>query len=307
MPKNLTIWLLATRPQFFTVVVFPILLGTVVAWHIHHIFSLLYLVLSLLAGILTHAGVNVLNDYFDHCNKTDDFNLKPLTPFAGGSRMIQNKLLTVEETYFFGLILLISAVALGLYLVWITGPALLWIGVIGILSGYFYSAPPFSLNSRGIGELLVGINFGTLTVLGAYYVQTGTIDLAPMIVSLPLTCLVTAILYINQFPDYYADKKAGKRNLVVRLGQVQARSIYAWLILSHYLIILLGWLFSYFPSISLLILLTIPLGGFAIKRLYVYYDQPLRLLPAIKVTILLHTTTSLLLIWSFYSHYDAST
>jgi len=132
--KTLTIWIKATRPQFFTVIILPILLGTAIANHLHGVFLPLYFGLSLLAGILTHAAINVLNDYFDHLNKTDDFNHTPLTPFAGGSRMIQKGILTPTETYRFGMLLLIIAISIGLFLVWARGLPLLWIGLIGILS-----------------------------------------------------------------------------------------------------------------------------------------------------------------------------
>lgn len=294
-----SIWLLATRPQFFTVIILPILLGTVIAWHSHQLFSFWYLGLSLSAGTLAHAGVNVLNDYFDHLNHTDDYNLTPLTPFAGGSRFIQRGILSSRQTYYYGWSLLLVAVIIGLTLVWLRGSPLFWLGLLGIGSGYAYSAPPFSFNSRGVGEILVGFNFGLLAVIGAYYVQTQTITLLPIIAALPLTCLVTAILYLNEFPDYLADKQAHKNTLVVRLGLLRARHGYALLIGLNIISVPLGTWFNYLPTWSLLTVLTLPLGITAIKTVYANYDSPSRLIPAIKSTILLHTLTSLLLIVTF--------
>ncbi|HHB91948.1 MAG TPA: 1,4-dihydroxy-2-naphthoate octaprenyltransferase [Thioploca sp.] len=297
--KNLTIWVKATRPQFFTVIILPILLGTAIAWHLQGIFSLIYLILSLLAGIFAHAGINVFNDYFDHLNQTDEFNHSPLTPFAGGSRMIQNGILTITETYWFGLILILVAILIGFFLVAMKGLPLLWIGIFGILSGYFYSAPPLSFIDKGLGELLIGCNFGILSVLGAYYVQTQTLNWIVVIASLPLACLVTAILYINEFPDYNADKRARKNNLVVRLGLISARPIYSILIGLSFFTIIIGVILNGLPLFSLISLLVLPLGFFAIKGLYNYYDEPISLIPAIKNTIMLHTSVSLVLIASF--------
>lgn len=299
--KTLSTWIMATRPQFFTVIILPILLGTAIAWHLQSVFLPLYFGLSLLAGIFAHAGINVLNDYFDHINQTDEFNQTPLTPFAGGSRMIQKGILTPTETYRFGLSLLTIAVSIGLFLVWARGLELLWIGLMGVLSGYFYSAPPFFFQSRGLGELLVGLNFGMLAVLGAYYVQTQTFSLVPIIAALPLTGLVTAILYINEFPDYHADKQAGKNTLVVRLGHHTARPIYTLLIGFSFLTIIFGIIYKHLPLLSLIGLLALPLGLFAIKTLYTHYDKPTTLIPAIKNTIMLHTVVSLVLIFAFLS------
>ncbi|HEC83910.1 MAG TPA: 1,4-dihydroxy-2-naphthoate octaprenyltransferase, partial [Thioploca sp.] len=294
--KTLTTWIMATRPQFFTVIILPILLGTAIAWHLQGVFLPLYFGLSLVAGIFTHAGINVLNDYFDHLNGADDFNQTPLSPFAGGSRMIQKGILTAAETYRYGLLLLSIAVGIGLFLVWARGLPLLWIGLIGVLCGYFYSAPPFSFHSRGLGEMLVGLNFGVLAVLGAFYVQTQTLSLTAVIAALPLACLVAAILYINEFPDYAADFKVGKNTLVVRLGQVSARHIYVLLIGLSFISVVLGVMYKSLPLLSLVSLLALPLGFFAVKTLYAFYEKPTALIPAIKNTIMLHTLVSVLLI-----------
>ena len=298
-PKTLITWIMATRPQFFTVIILPILLGTAIAWHSQGVFLPLYLSLSLLAGILTHAGINVLNDYFDHQNQTDDLNQTPLTPFAGGSRFIQKGILTANETYYFGFLLLLMAVSIGLFLVWARGLPLLWIGLIGVLSGFCYSAPPFSFQSRGLGEVLVGLNFGVLAVLGAYYVQATDFSLTAVVAALPLSGLVAAILYINEFPDYAADKQAGKKTLVVRLKPTTARSLYVLLIGLSFMAIILGVISNRLPLLSLISLFALPLGLVAIKTLYACHDKPTALIPAIKKTILLHTLVSVLLILAF--------
>ncbi|MCK5719851.1 MAG: 1,4-dihydroxy-2-naphthoate octaprenyltransferase [Thiomargarita sp.] len=294
-----TAWIKATRPQFFTVIILPILLGTVIAKYTQDIFSLPYLILSLLAGILFHASINVINDYFDHLNKTDVYNITPLTPFAGGSRTIQNGILSANQMYYYGLVLLGIAISIGLFLVAKSGLMLLWIGIIGALSGYFYSAPPFALHSRCLGELLIGLNFGVLAVLGAYYVQTQSLDMIPFIASLPLAALVTAILYINEFPDMEADKKAGKITIIVYLGNIKARPIYVFLIVASFISVILGVIYQYLPLLALTCLLTLPLGFKAIKTVYSHYEQSTALIPAIKNTIMMHTVTSLLLIMSF--------
>jgi 1,4-dihydroxy-2-naphthoate octaprenyltransferase len=293
-------WFLATRPQFFTITILPIILGTAVAWYTHHVFSPHYFALSLLAGLFAHASINVFNDYFDHLNQTDDVNQTPLTPYAGGSRMIQNGWLSARQTYYYALVLLLITIIIGIFLIWTRGVLLLGIGLIGVLSGYCYSAPPFSLQSRGLGELLVGVNFGVLIVIGAFYVQTQTITLSSMIAALPLAFMVAAILFINEYPDYIADKKTGKKNLVVRIGTAQARPIYWLLIASSFFSILLGVLSGQLPVLSLLSLLTIPYGIQATKIFYRYYEKPTALIPAIKITILLHALISLILIIAFF-------
>src|SRR3989304_7606755 len=124
--------------------------------------------------------------------------------------MIQNKVSTRQETYWLGIALLMLGSVMGLYLVYERGMILLLVGIAGLFSGYYYSAPPLFLVGKGVGELLVGINFGLLSVVGSYYVQIQGVSLAAVCASLPLSFLIAAILYINEFPDYDADRTVGK-------------------------------------------------------------------------------------------------
>jgi len=287
-------WFQATRPQFFTVIVLPIFLGNAIAWYDKKLFSLEYFILSLIAGILCAAAANVLNDYFDHLNQTDILNTDPLTPFAGGSRMIQNGILTAEQTFHYGLVLLSLAILLGIFLIFERGLPLLWIGLIGVLSVYFYSAPPL-LHSVGLGEITIGLNYGILAVAGSYFVQTQDYSATAFFASLPMAGFAAAILYINQFPDFEPDRSAGKRNWVVRLGRERAKTYYNYLILGSFSLLLLGIALQYLPIWTGLSFIILPLGLKAIQVLKENYQQKQALIPAIQNTIALHSLMGLLL------------
>ena len=209
-------YFLATRPAFLSITLVGVLLGFAVAWHDGVVFDGLAALVALALALLSHAGVNVLNDYYDHLNGTDAANTERLFPFTGGSRFIQNGVLTPRQTLVFGLALFLAVVLGGLWLMAHRGFGLFWIGLSGLLIGWVYSAPPLKLNSRGLGEVCVAVGF-LLVVAGADFVQRGGFDLAPWLVGLPYALMVTNILYINQFPDRTADLAAGKRHWVARL------------------------------------------------------------------------------------------
>ena len=301
--QRLKIYFLATRPQFFTASILPVGLGTSVAWYEYKIFFLGYFLLSLLAAIFYHAGINTLNDYFDYLNGTDNLNQTGLTPFTGGSRMIQNKVMTPQETYWLGIALLMLGSVIGLYLVYERGMLLLFIGVVGLFSGYYYSAPPLFLVGKGVGELLVGINFGLLSVVGSYYVQIQDISLAAVCASLPLSFLIAAILYINEFPDYDADRTVGKKHLVVRLGKKNARWGFVLLVVGAYVSIVLGVILNTLPGIMLFAVIPAALGIKAVNGLLKNYDKFQELVPCIKATIAAHLTTGIVLITMFLLHH----
>jgi len=287
-------WFQATRPQFFTIIILPIFLGNAIAWYDKKIFSLGYFILSLIAGILCVAAANVLNDYFDHLNQTDILNTDPLTPFAGGSRMIQNNILTAEQTFHYGMVLLSLAIALGIFLIIERGLPLLWIGLIGVLSIYFYSAPPL-LHSVGLGEITIGLNYGILAVAGSYFVQTQDYSTTAFFASLPMAGFAAAILYINQFPDFEADRAAGKRNWVVRLGKEKAKTYYNYLILGSFGFLLLGIALQYLPIWTAISFIILPFAIKAIQILKEHYQHKQALIPAIQNTIALHSLMGILL------------
>ncbi|MCX7635203.1 MAG: prenyltransferase, partial [Syntrophales bacterium] len=106
------------------------------------------------------------------------------------------------------------------------GWPVLALGVFGVASAVFYTAPPIRFGYRGWGEVIMFVNFGPTLTLGAYYVQAGGVALEPLIVSLVPGLLMWSLIIINEIPDYEADRSGGKTNLVVRWGRERAVLLY---------------------------------------------------------------------------------
>jgi 1,4-dihydroxy-2-naphthoate octaprenyltransferase len=285
LPNPLLRYVLATRPAFLSVTLGACLIGLGSAHAsgvaIHGITAAVTLVFALLA----HAGVNVLNDYYDALNGTDAINTDRVFPFTGGSRFIQNEVLSVQATARFGFTLLLLVVLGGVWLLSRTGAGLAAIGLAGLAIGWAYSAPPLKLNSRGLGEPAVWAGFA-LIVLGTDYVQRQAFALAPLIAAGPYALLVTNILYMNQFPDRAADAAVGKRHWVVRLPLDRARWVYAAIAVAAY-----GWigaavLGGLLPPRALVALLAAPFSALATRDLWRHAAEPQALAPAIRMTIL---------------------
>lgn len=276
---------LATRPAFLLASILPVCVGAAAAVYQGYELKADLFILSLLAIMLIHAGVNVINDYYDEQNGTDRLNTERIYPFTGGSRFIQNQVLSTQQTFNFAWLLLGAAILIGLGLVWQTGTGLLWIGFAGFLVGWGYSAPPLQLNSRGLGELAVALGIGVLTPLGAWYVQTSRLAGYPCLIGLPLGLLTMNILLINQFPDANADAASGKHHWVVRFGAERSAWIYAANVLLALLMLVGLIVIQWLPSLALISLLPF---GFAISAAILlkrYALQTVRLTSAIKMTI----------------------
>lgn len=234
---RLAAYLAATRPAFLSVTLVACLIGLASAHGTGVTIDPVNAVLTVLFALVAHAGGNVINDYHDDVSGADAANTERLFPFTGGSRFIQNGVLTRRETAVFGYGLLGAIIPAGLYLAWQSGPGLIVIGLAGMITGWAYSAPPFKLMSRGMGEL--GITAAWLIVIaGTDFVQRGAFSLIPILAGLSYAMLVANILYINQFPDHRGDAASGKRTLVVILGPQTAKwgylliavVAYAWLV-----------------------------------------------------------------------------
>ncbi len=288
------------RPPFFTATIVPILLGTAIAYNLNSAFNWTYFLLTLLGGLLLHGGSNVINDYFDHKSNNDEMNKEFIKPFTGGSRMIQEKLLTPKEVLVEAIVCLVLGSAIGIYLAIKIGWIILAIGAFGVFSAVFYVDPKVKLVGRGIGELFIGLNFGVAMTLGAYYVQTGQFSWIPIIASIPVAILIAALLYINEFQDAKADEAVGKNHLVVRLGKKRAVTGYILLMVATYLAVVIGVVADSLPPITLSALLTMPIAFKAIKVAQENYEDSAKLVPANISTILNHLLTGLLLIVSFF-------
>lgn len=287
------------RPQFFPAIILPVLLGTSYAWKREGVFNPWTFLLTLSAALLYHGGMNVMNDFFDYRNGADNINRTPLTPFTGGSRMIQKGLITPEKTLAFAIALLFSGSLIGLYISYALKSWFLpAIGIFGLLSGFFYSAPPLFLAGRGLGEALVGINFGVLSVAGSYLVQNGHIDPEVVWASLPISFLVAGILYVNEFPDYEADRLAGKKNLVVRFGPRLGRFAVPLIMACAYISLLACVATGIFPLFSLTPLVSAYFGIKASCGIMKNYERAALLIPPIKSTVLAHLITGLSLVIS---------
>jgi 1,4-dihydroxy-2-naphthoate octaprenyltransferase len=283
------------RAPFLTAIVVPVLVGGCVAWSQGTFYWGLFL-LTFVGAVCIQAASNMSNDYFDHLSGTDEEN-RELTPFSGGSRVIQDGTLGARQVLTTSTILYLIGAAIGVYLAWARGWMVLWLGLIGVFMAFFHNAPPVNLYSLapGLGELAVGLGFGPVAVLGTTYVQAQQLDLKALWASIPVGLLIAAVLYINEFPDYQADKAAGKKTLPVVLGRERAVWGYVALLVATYLAVVIGVVLRILPFTALLALLSAPLAYRCIQGARRFHSDTPNLIPTNATTIQIHLLTGLLL------------
>lgn len=292
-------YLAATRPAFLGVTLVACLIGFASARLNGFAVLLDKAWVTLCFALVAHAGVNVINDYYDALNGSDAANTGRIFPFTGGSRFIQNGVLSLRATAGFGYGLLVAVIPAGLWLMQVSSPDLFWIGLGGLLVGWAYSAPPLKLMARGLGELAIVAGW-LFVVVGADMVLRGGFALQPWLAGLPYALLVANILFINQFPDCEADALAGKRTLVVRLGPGEARWGYLAIAAGAYGLLLFFVARNLLPIYAAAGALALPLSFKAARQLLTHAAEPGRLAPAIKLSILAAHASGLLLAAGLY-------
>ena len=138
---------LATRPAFLTITLLGCLIGLSIPSSRKESMAINLLAVTL--ALCIHAGANLINDYFDYLNGSDENNRNRISPFTGGSRFIQNHLIKPIEIYKLGFALITLSVFIGLYICSQTTWLLIPLGFIGVTAAWTYSAPPLQLMSRG--------------------------------------------------------------------------------------------------------------------------------------------------------------
>lgn len=299
-PSKFVLWLKQLRAPFLTASFVPVLVGSTLALAVSDSFDWLLFILALLSMMCLHTGANIANDYFDHTSGNDWLN-KNYNPFSGGSRLIQDGLLTPRSVLIASLLFFALASCFGIAILCLTKSIfILILGIIGILGGYFYTASPVRLSYRGAGEIVIAFLFGILPVYGSYFLQTKTINILPLAPACIIAILIFLIIFINEFPDRAADSAVNKKTLVVLLGPQKAVNIYIIALAATYLIAILAALLQ--PQIrlaALLYLLTIPIALAALRYLKTdALNEGGKLRPN-KFTIILHLAAGLALTAGF--------
>ncbi|MGH2512614.1 MAG: prenyltransferase, partial [Candidatus Limnocylindrales bacterium] len=239
------------RPFAYTASIIPVLAGGAIA-AVDRNFSLVPFLAALLGGVLLHSGTNIINEIYDVRKGIDTI----ISPRA--SHALLKARLTERQAFAAAIVAFALAVLVGVYLVGLRGPAIIALGLAGLLGGYFYTAPPFEYKYRALGVPIVFLLMGPLMVVGTYFAVTGTWSATALAASVPVGLLVAAILDGNEWRDINEDSRAGISTLSARIGRERAHYFYVALVLGAYitlgLIVAAGWL----PPQTLLAIVSLP-------------------------------------------------
>ncbi len=281
--SNVKAWIMQIRGPFLVLTPISVLVGVSVAVWEGHSINALYLVLALIGAMLAHIAVNVINEYFDYKSGIDFKTIK--TPFSGGSGILVEGLLSPRTVYVVGILCIAAIIAIGAYFISVYGAAIIPIGVLGIITIYFYTT--HITKSPFLCAIAPGLGFGPLMIMGTYFVLTGGYSLAAGLASITPAFLVSNLLLINQFPDVEADATAARRHLPIVIGRKNSAVVYTVFLICAYVALIVSVATEVLPYWALLGLITLPLGFAVIKGANQYYDQIEQLIPTLGRNVML--------------------
>ena len=284
-------WSRVVRLRFVLSSVIAVLLGVSIVYYETAQVNISFTLLILAGVVFLHFSIDLLNDYWDYVKGIDKITRR--TKFSGGTGVLHTVLLKDKHFYIVVLLFLVMLSLIVIYFIVLRGPIVGVILGIAVFSVYTYSN---KLVYRGLGEFFVALK-GALIVFGTYYVLTNSVDFIPFYNGIILGVLSGCVLFITSFPDFDADKSKGRKTLAISLGKEQAFRLYPILLVSPFILIILGVVFNLIVIYSLICFISIPYYFKAVKGMKT--AEPEGLLAAMESTLVLARITGTLLLVSY--------
>lgn len=271
--KKLKVWMQNARKASLAQSMLPAILAVVIAINEAE-FNIFLAILAVLGVVSAHLGMNLADDFFDYKVNTAE-SRKELSRQGIRARIVKYPYLTSNESTLqdlkkaIVLFLLFAAIMGGIILTVRFNWLIVLIAFLTLFLGISYSGFPFKFSYIGLGELVIGIIFGPLLMMGVYVASANKLDLSVVLASIPVGLLVVNILFTHSFIDQKADESANKMTFA-RLLKTNKANIAASILFNFvpYLIIVAGIILGYLPWLYLLIFLVLPRSIWLIKSLF---------------------------------------
>ena len=221
--NSLKAWLLAARPKTLSGAAVPVMIGVALAYvdaqlYAGDVFNWTAAVLCLLFAFTMQIDANLINDFFDFVNGSDDAETR-----LGPRRACAQGWVTLDAMKKAIALTTCVACAVGLPLAWYGGAEMMFMGIMCVVFAFLYTT---YFSYKGLGDALVLLFFGIVPVCCTYYVQLHTITWQLLLASLACGLVIDALLIVNNFRDRDNDRLAGKKTLIVRLGPEAGLQLY---------------------------------------------------------------------------------
>ncbi|GHT17989.1 1,4-dihydroxy-2-naphthoate octaprenyltransferase [Bacteroidia bacterium] len=278
MLTTIKFWFWNTRPHALPQSVLPAVVAFCLAIKIDG-FSWWLGVLAVVGVAFAHSSLNLFDDYFDYRVKKSDFRER-LAHRGIRARIHKCPYLvsgqaTVNQLFMACLVIGGIAALFGVVILYFRGITVLYIAASALVLGVEYSGAPLRLSYRGLGEVVIGLMFGPLSMLGVYFSACGHLDWNTLFVSVPIGLLVANIIYVHSIMDCEPDREVGKMTFAGLLKSKTAMLVaLAVLLVLAFGLLVLGVASGKLSFWYLLTLLTLPMAAYLFFLMVQFVKNP---------------------------------
>ncbi|MGM9783349.1 MAG: prenyltransferase [Paludibacteraceae bacterium] len=275
--NTLKFWIKNARDIALPQSILPALLAVSMA-AVHPDFSWWLALVALFGVVCAHLGFNLADDYFDY-RHNDVEARKKVTAEGFRTHMekchyIESGEATPKELLMAMCAFLAVAGVAGGVVWWFRGWPVAVLTLAGLLLGISYSGKPLELGYHGLGELVIGVMFGPLLMIGMQFAACGVFDDKIVWVSAAVGLLVTNIVYSHAVLDLKADAQAGKMTFARLLRTRGAMLSFSGLFnLLPFAILIVGVAVGQLHWAYLSVLPLLPMGIYLIYSLAAHLDD----------------------------------
>lgn len=275
--NTLKFWIKNARDIALPQSILPALLAVSMA-AVHPDFSWWPALVALFGVVCAHLGFNLADDYFDY-RHNDVEARKKVTAEGFRTHMekchyIESGEATPKELLMAMCAFLAVAGVAGGVVWWFRGWPVAVLALAGLLLGISYSGKPLELGYHGLGELVIGVMFGPLLMIGMQFAACGVFDSKIVWVSAAVGLLVTNIVYSHAVLDLKADAQAGKMTFARLLRTRGAMLSFSGLFnLLPFAILIVGVAVGQLHWAYLSVLPLLPMGIYLIYSLAAHLDD----------------------------------
>lgn len=265
--SSLKSWIMAARPKTLTASLIPIIAASGLVRSQALSINWFLVFCAVMSSFAIQIATNLINDAVDFKKGADTEER------IGPIRVTQSGLISARVVHIGALISLVFSVGFGIPLVMAGGLPIVIIGLVSILLAYGYTAGPFPLAYKGLGDLFVIIFFGLVVVGGMTFILTGKYDTESFVLGLQIGFLNTILIAINNLRDIDTDRKVNKKTFALRLGVTGAKIWIVFLIMAPFF---LGyyWLFIGKKWLYILPVISLVLGLSVLKKIMTTAPSP---------------------------------
>ena len=258
--KKFQAWISACRLRTLPLSISGAIVGSGVAYS-DGFFDLTVCVLTIITTLSLQILSNLANDYGDGVKGTDNEHR------IGPERALQSGVISPKQMRNAIVVNVVISLILVVTLIYkafgadqfLTSLVFIILGILAIVAAIKYTVGASAYGYKALGDLMVFLFFGWLSVLGTYFLYSKQFDFLMILPASAIGLLSAGVLNLNNMRDLESDKLSDKHTLAGYLGSINSKTYHQLLIVIAMLLMSIYSFLSVNSSMYLVLISFIPL------------------------------------------------